>query len=42
MGPNFAIASSCLLLSFIAAARILLNCPDALRRFRVLPDLREA
>jgi len=39
MGPNFAIATTCLILSFIAAPRILLNCPDVLRRFRVLSDL---
>src|SRR5580704_12948098 len=41
MPPNFTIASACLILSFIATQRILLNCPDAPRRVRVLPDLRE-
>jgi hypothetical protein len=39
MPPNFTIASPCLILSFIATQRILLNCPDAPRRVRVLPDL---
>ena len=42
MTPNFTIPSTCLILSFVVAQRILLNCPDAPRRRRVLPDLRKA
>src|SRR5260370_3945938 len=32
----------CLILSFLAAPRILLNCPDVARRFRALSHLRKA
>jgi hypothetical protein len=42
MAPNFGFASTCLILSFIAAQRILLNGPDVLRRLLVLPHLRKA
>jgi hypothetical protein len=43
MPPNFTIAAStCLILSFIATQRILLHCPEVLRRLRVLPHLRKA
>jgi hypothetical protein len=36
---NLPTTTACLILSFIAAPRILLNCPGVLRRLRVLPDL---
>src|SRR6267143_6748975 len=39
---NSPATSARLILSFVAPPRILLNCPDAPRRIRVLPDLRQA
>ena len=36
---NRTVPRACLILSFVAAARILLNCPDVPRRLRVLSDL---